>query len=265
LQRARSQSLPTLKSYTLLLGAIALMHRLSLHDFEQARHLLQILIDRATRQPIPLAWLANWHVLRVQQGWSGDQHQDSCMALECTRRALDSDPNCSLALAIDGFVHTNLLKRLDIAQERYDLALAANPNNSLAWLLKGTLHAFMDEGDKAVEYTEMALKLSPLDPQRYFYDSLAASAHLTAGHYDSALELAQRSLRANRSHTSTLRVMTVAQWQLGHRDEARKTTQELLKLEPELTIAGYLRRAPSAAFDIGREIADVLGKAGVPS
>ena len=143
------------------------------------------------------------------------------MALECTRRALDSDPNCSLALAIDGFVHTNLLKRLDIAQERYDLALAANPNDSLAWLLKGTLHAFMDEGDKAVEYTEMALKLSPLDPQRYFYDSLAASAHLTAGHYDRALELAQRSLRANRSHTSTLRVMTVAQWQLGHRDEAR--------------------------------------------
>ena len=72
---------------------------------------------------------------------------------ECTKRALDTDPECSLALAVDGFVHTNLLKRLDIAQERYELALPANPNNSLAWLLKGTLHAFMDEGSTAVECT----------------------------------------------------------------------------------------------------------------
>jgi adenylate cyclase len=265
LQRAGSQPLPTLKSYTLLLVAIALMHRLSPHAFEQARHLLHTLIDRATRQPIPLAWLANWHVLRVQQGWSPNQHQDSRMALECTRRALDSDPNCSLALAIDGFVHTNLLKRLDIAQERYDLALAANPNNSLAWLLKGTLHAFMDKGDKAVEYTEMALKLSPLDPHRYFYDSLAATAHLTAGNYERALDLARRSLRANRSHTSTLRVMTVAQWQIGLREEARRTAQELLKLEPGLTISRYLRRAPSASYEIGKKVAHVLRKAGVPS
>ena len=80
------------------------------------------------------------------------------LALQCTKQALDTDPDCSLALAIDGLVHTNLLKRLDIAQERYNLAIAANPNDSLAWLLKGTLHAFMDEGNSAVEYTELALE-----------------------------------------------------------------------------------------------------------
>src|SRR5262249_50070579 len=111
LQRSTAQPLPTLKSYTLLLGAIALMHRLSLPDFEEARRLLQALIDRGTRQPIPLAWLANWHVLRVQQGWSPDRRQDTYLALECTKRALDADPDCSLALAVDGFVHTNLLKQ----------------------------------------------------------------------------------------------------------------------------------------------------------
>ena len=35
LQRAQSQPLPTLESYTLLMGAIALMHRLSLQDFDR--------------------------------------------------------------------------------------------------------------------------------------------------------------------------------------------------------------------------------------
>jgi adenylate cyclase len=115
-----------------------------------------------------------------------------------------------------------------------------------------------------VQDTELALTLSPLDPHRFFYDSLAASANITAGHYERALELAKSSLRANRTHTSTWRALTVAQWQLGLEREACESAQELMKLEPTLTVAGYLRRAPSASFAIGKTVADILRKAGVP-
>ena len=264
-QRAQSQALPTLKSYTLLLGAIALMHRLSRSDFEKARHLLDALIERASRQAIPQAWLAEWHVLRVQQGWSPDPEQDARMALQCTARALDTDPMCSLALAVDGLVHTNLLKRLDIAEERYDRATETNPSNSLAWLLKGTLHSFKGEGPPAVRCTQRALKLSPLDPHRYFYDSLAATAHLAAHQFERALKLAERSLRANRTHTSTLRALVVAQWQLGHHEDARRTLQDLLRLEPSLTVSGWLERSPSAPYDIGKEWAEIFRQIGVPA
>lgn len=265
LQRARSQALPTLKSYTLLMAAVALMHRLSLRDFEEAQHMLQTLIDRATRQSVPLAWLAKWYVLRVQQGWSPDPEQDGKFALECTKQALDADPHSSLALAIDGFVHTNLLKKLDVAQERYELAIRANPNDALAWLLKGTLHAFMGHGQHAVKDTRRALKLSPLDPHRYFYDSLSATACLADHQYDNALKLTQRSLRANRTHTSTLRVKAAAQWQLGLQEDARKTAQELMRLEPNLTVGRWLARSPSAPYNIGQEWAEVLRQVGVPS
>ena len=128
-----------------------------------------------------MAWLANWHVLRVQQGWSEDARQDTYFALECTKRALDIDPDCSLALAINGFVHVNLLKQFDVAEDSYERALATNPSNAYAWLLKGTLHAFKSEGRQAVDNTERALRLSPLDPHRYFYDSLAATACVATG------------------------------------------------------------------------------------
>jgi TolB-like protein/class 3 adenylate cyclase/Tfp pilus assembly protein PilF len=264
LQRAQSQALPTLKSYTLLLAAVALMHRLSPYDFSEARRLLEALIERAPRQAIPRAWLAKWHVLRVQQGWSDDPHQDAQLALRCTKQALDADPQCSLALAIDGFVHTNLLRKLDIATERYDLALLNNPNDSLAWLLKGTLHAFKDEGQQAVSCTQRARKLSPLDPHRYFYDSLAATAHLAAHQFDRALKLAQRSLKSNCTHTSTLRAMAVAQWQLGMQEDARRTVARLMQLEPHLTIRSWRERSPSAGYRIGEEWASVLQQAGVP-
>ena len=264
LQRTQSQPVPTLKSYTLLLSAITLMHRLSPHDFEQARHLLDTLIERASRQAIPRAWLAKWHVLRVQQGWSSDPHEDARLALDSTRRALDTDPHCSLALAISGFVHTNLLKQLDVAQEHYEAALKINPNDSLAWLLRGTLHAFKGEGQQAVTYTQRALRLSPLDPHRYFYDSLAATAHLSSHQFDRALKLAKRSLKANRTHTSTLRAMAIAQWWLGLHTEARETVQGLLKLEPALTIRDYRERSPSTGFQTGSEWAEALRQAGVP-
>jgi adenylate cyclase len=264
LQRSRAEPLPTLRAYTLLMGAIALMHRLSLREFNEAHGLLTALIDRGVRQPIPYAWLANWHVLRVQQGWSEDERQDAYLAMESTKRALDMDPECSLALAIDGFVHTNLLKKLDVAEERYDQALQANPSESLAWLLKGTLHAFRGDGLQAVDHVQRALRLTPLHPHRYFYDSLAATACISAGLYDQALEHAQRSLRANRKHTSTLRAVAVSQWQLGMHEQARSTAQELLKQEPTLTISRWLERAPSAPFRLGQEVANVFKKLGVP-
>lgn len=263
-QRSRSQPLPTLKAYTLMMGAVSLMHRLSAPDFEESHRLLQALIDRGVRHPLPIAWLGNWHVLRVQQGWSDDPQRDTYLASECTKRALDMDPDNSLALAINGFVHVNLLKKFDVALDSYERALAANPSNAFACLLKGTLHAFKSEGEQAIEYAERALSLSPLDPHRYFYDSLAATAAVAAGRYRRALELAQQSLRANRKHTSTWRSMTVAQWQLGRFDDARQSAQELLKLQPSLTVSGWLKASPAAGYEIGRLAADVMRKAGIP-
>jgi tetratricopeptide (TPR) repeat protein len=148
--------------------------------------------------------------------------------------------------------------------ESYRRAVASSPSNSLAWLLKGTLHAFMSEGKEAVENTQRALKLSPLDPHRYYYESLSATAYIANAQYDRALELAQRSLRANRLHTSTLRVIIVAQWRLGLHDEARRTLQDLLRLEPNFTVSGWLGRTPAAKYPIGIETAEVFRQAGAP-
>ena len=165
---------------------------------------------------------------------------------------------------MDGLAHTHFTKRFDTAQERYEAALLENPNDSLAWLLKGTMHAFKGEGVQAVRGTQRALRLSPLDPHRWYYDSLAATAHLAAHQFERALSAAQRSFRANRTHTSTLRAMAIAQWQLGYPVEAQKTVQDLLQLEPNLTIERWKGRSPSASYSIGEEWAEVLRKAGVP-
>jgi len=240
------------------------MHRISPPAFERAQQLLQVLIERAPRLASPYAWMAKWHVLRVTQGWSTDSHADGKAALENTKRALDRDATLSLAMTVEGQVNTYILKRLDVAEQLYAQALQSNPNDSLAWLLKGTLHAFRDEGKEALRHTRHALKLSPLDPLKYYFDSLAATAALSAGQNQRALSLASRSLRLNRTHGSTLRVLIATLWRLGREEEARQRAQELLKLDPGFRVSTFLERSPSAAFEGGRRVAQALELAGVP-
>jgi adenylate cyclase len=264
MQRATSRPMPNLESSTLLLGAISLMHRSTRSEFDRVREMLEYLIDRHRRLPTPRAWLAKWHVLQVTRGLSSGGQDETKRALEQTQRALDVDPSCSLALAVEGFVHCHMLKDLDGALERYDLALSVNPNDSLAWLFKGVLHAFKNEGVAGLAHAEKALKLSPLDPLRYFYDSLTATAALSAGRYELAIDLANKSLQANRLHSSTLRVLTIAQVQTGQIGAAIETLKKLRVLDPTLTVTSYQSRNPSSSYATGREWADALRIAGLP-
>jgi len=264
LRRVRGSELPSLETFALMLGGATLMHRMSRSDFDRAHDLLQAAADRAPRHPSPQAWLAKWHVLRAQQGWVADAARAASIASDCARRALDADPEDSLALTMDGLVHVHFTRDLDKAASLYARAVDTNPNDALAWLHKGMLHAFRGEGADGVRDTERAIALSPLDPMKYYFDTLGASAAATAGHYQRAVELAERSLRSNCLHTSSLRVLAISQVMLGRGADARETVTRLLALEPEFTVTRFRARAPGAAFEVGQRFARALREAGVP-
>src|SRR5215813_7390383 len=119
LSRTQSKPLDTLENYSLLMGAINLVHRTAPSSFAHARELLGLLIKRLPHHPLPHAWMAQWHVIKVNQGWADDVAAEGRLALEFASRASDGDPNCSIAIAMDGWVHTHLLKRFEIAAERF--------------------------------------------------------------------------------------------------------------------------------------------------
>lgn len=264
LSRIKSKPLPTLASCSLMFGAMSLTHSMARADFFKAQELILHLMDRHRRHPLLPAWLAKWHVLQVEQGWADNANASAVRALDHSSRALDLDSQSSLALTLDGFVRCNLHKDFDTAAKRYAAALSINSSEPLAWLFLGMMHAFKGEATPALEAAEQALALSPLDPARYFYDSLAASIHLTAGNYDRSIELALRSLKANGSHLSTHRALTIAQAMSGRMEEARACGARLMKLDPHLTVSGYLARSPGVDVGPGRRFAEALRAAGIP-
>jgi tetratricopeptide (TPR) repeat protein len=259
--------LPQLKSHELLLGAVAMMHRARRAEFDNALQWIDHLQQRHPRASQPHAWRAKWHVLRVVQGWSEDPQRDGTLALQAGRQAADSDSSSSLALAMQGLVQVYLRQDFDAALRCYDDALQLNPNEALALLLRGTMHAFAGDGATAYDQTQQALRLSPLDPLRYFYLSLAASAAITAGHHAEAIELAQASLKFNRVHMSTYRALAIAQQLAGRHEDAALTVRQLLHHEPGFTVGRFVARFPGRerAPDFTRLLADALAGAGLPA
>jgi adenylate cyclase len=263
--RYQSQPMESLENYSLLLSAIALMHRTSKTGLDRAHKLLSFLSQRLPRHPLPHAWLAQLHLFRATLYRSENVVLDQQQALDFARRATDLDPECSIALAAEAWANLHVQKRFDIASDRLTCALQSNKSESTAWLLKGSMHAFMGNGDEAVSATEHARRLSPLDPRRSYYECLAATAYLSAERLDEAITLANKSLRANRMHASTWRVLIIGLVLSGRLDDARLAVPELLRLDPNLTVRGYLKRHPASDYPIGTTWAEALGKAGLPN
>lgn len=262
-RRVRSSSLGTLHAYSLLFGAIGLMHRFERSGFERAGAALAQLTSSQKMHPLPHAWMAHWHGLKVGQGWSDDYAKELQLASESSSRALERESESALALTMDGFVRTHR-KDLDGGLRQFDAALQVNPSEPMAWLLKGALHAFRGEGAAAIAATTRAASLSPLDPLSDFYDSLAATANFSAGRYEAGRLLALRALRANPCNVSSLRTLAGCQVQLGQLVQARKSVVRLRALSPDLTVRRYLQTHPGAAYPVGILVAQSLHAAGLP-
>ncbi|MBT9459325.1 MAG: hypothetical protein IV097_22100 [Burkholderiaceae bacterium] len=265
LERAQGKPLPSLEAQSLLMSGIGLIHRSASADFLRAQELLEALSERASQRPHGHAWLAKWHAMRVVQGLSDNVEEDAARALDCARRALDADPLSPLAHTMAGLAYGFLAKDLPVAQAHYEAALKTNPNEAMAWLYTGTLRAWQGRGREALAAARKALSLAPLDPMRYYFESLAGFAALAAGETQTALDWCLASLRANRMHTATHRTLALAQWRLGQAAEARATVRELMRLEPGFSVTRYLRRFPGGATAMALDNARDLRAAGAPN
>lgn len=263
-ERARNQPLPALDSCSMLFGAVHLMHRQSRGDFDRARVLLEHLGERHARSATPKAWLAKWYALAAAQGWTHDARADAALARQQVDRALSTEPAHALAWAIKGLLHGYVDADFDAAGAAFGRSLENNPNESLAWLFMSTLHGWRGEALQASDAAERALLLSPLDPMKYYFDSLAGAAMLGAHRYERAAELSLRSVRSNRAHLSTFRVLAMAQMLAGDGEAARLTVRELLERDRHFTVASFMRLSPWRYSPDAAVLAGALREAGVP-
>jgi TolB-like protein len=262
-ERSLTQPLPRLDSNALLMGGIALMHRSSIREFDRSREVLAALVERHNRVAVGRAWLAKWHVLKIVRGLSSDPGREARLALELTRRALDTEPDNALTLSIEGLAYCQVLGDFGLADTRLNAAIAANPNEPMAWLFKSVLSTMWGSAHDSVSESLFATALSPIDPVKYFFELITAAAFLTNNEHALAIEHARKSLRQNRHHAPTLRVLLTAQVECGQMAEAQATLRTLFEEQPGMTVASYLSIGSTSSITRQR-CADALRALGVP-
>jgi adenylate cyclase len=258
LGRVRSLPMDSLASYSLFLGASGLLHSLEQRAFDQARPVLEHLIERHPRTAAPRALLAGWHVVRMIQGWSSDVPIDRAQALAHASAAVAQDPELPAALVAQGM--TQVFSGGDFAGAKvlYERALALAPHHAEAWARLSECHSQAGQHDDALVAAHEAIRLSPLDPQRYAFESFAARAAYVAGAYDTCARHAREAIRRHALHAPAHRLLIAALWLHGEREAAARAVQNYLRLMPDA-------RAHAGGGTQPTPFTLVLADAGVPA
>jgi adenylate cyclase len=244
LRRAIRKHPDNLTAYDLVLQALDLLLRLDYESFSRARGLLQQAIVHDPGYAPAYSYIACWLLYRVGQEWSPDPKADSIEALQASAAAIARDRNDALALAINGQVHSYLLKDYDTATKRFDQALAASPNCAFAWTLSSCNCGYLGDGEGAIRRAERGLRLSPRDVHAFYQEHILSQAHYINGNYEEAAAWADKSAGHNDALTSNLRVLTASLVALGRREEAHRTARRLLQVQPKFGLAAFAARTP---------------------
>lgn len=249
---------------SLLLQAMTWMHQISRDASLRAFEALEHVASRHPRHAAGHAWTAKWHLIQLAQAWSANPHQDASRWRQSTRRALDADPSCALALALEGHACVLLDRDLPAGTLHLDRAVESSPNEPMAWLFRAALLAYRGDGAGATAAIGRADAMSPLDPMRYFFDAFAALAAIADERPADALALARRSVRLNSRHLSSWLMLAIAAAESGRTDQAREAGERILAMNPRASVARFAAGHPAADAKRVQRDADALRLAGLP-
>ena len=124
-----------------------------------------------------------------------------------------------------------------------EAALAISPSSALTYILGSVILGWAGEAERAIDWSEQGMRLSPFDSWAWAAFDAQAMSHLLRGRYEEACRTAYKSVQANPAHSITYVQLAAALAKLGRLDEARAAAARVLELQP--------------AFRYGRQFAGV--------
>jgi TolB-like protein len=244
IRRAFQKRPESMDAYDHVLQAMHLLYRLEPDEFARAGTLLRRAIALDDSYSTAYALAAQWHLLRVGQGWSPDRQMDLQEGMRLAEAAVDRDPLSAHALAQHGHMRSFLLRDYDTALALFDRAHDASPNNAWAWGLSAPTYCYLGDGAAAIARAEYALSLSPQDPLAFWYHTSLCIAHYTNGSYEEAAHWGQIALRENSRYTAALRHTAAALGALGRREEAAPFLRMMLDVDPSFHVSDRVAHYP---------------------
>ena len=242
-RRAAHRPPTDMSAYDLVLRALPLIVRLRRDEFAQAGDLLARALELEPDYATAHAWRAYWAMFCVGQGWA-DRVDLMEEAGQHAERAIMLDPQDARGLTIAGHVRAFLHHKPREALELHSRALSLNPNLAMAWGLSATTYTYLGELDEATRRFARYKRLSPMDPNAFFFDACMVMLEIAKRDYNAAIQFGRRSSELNPHFSAGLKHYLAA---LGHArlpDEAATVLGRLLAIEPRFTVQEAIRRSP---------------------
>jgi adenylate cyclase len=252
-----------LTAWELALRGSWFYHRPSKDNNAEARAFLELALRRDPMLPLAWYFLAMTHQRTILNQWSPDV-RGALRAMENVvaefGRHYPSDPGLHVAAAYAAVYSGDRRSAATRLREAIDL----DPNATAAYSLYGQTLAMANEPDKAIEQFEVAMRLSPLDPELWSVQTAMALCHFVAERYEEMLRWAERAVQSRPDIPFPRGVVAVARSSLGDVGATKTAVETMLRLEPATTVRGLAAVLGSINPGIATRYLEGLRRAGVP-
>jgi adenylate cyclase len=169
---------------------------------------------------------------------SGLKEENRLAAIRHARAAITNGRDDATALALGAFVTGMVEHDRVTALEAFERALALSPSSVFTLFLGSGVLAYAGEAERAIDWAERALRISPNDRLAYVPHHIMALAHFLRGRYEEAANHARRAVQANPRFSVSHCVLAAALAVLGRREEAKAAAMQVLVLEPSFSSSG---------------------------
>jgi len=194
---------------------------------------------------------------------AGLQEVERCASIRHARSAIVHGQDDALALTWAGFSIGMDAHDRAAAFTALEAALAISPSSALTYILGSVMLAWGGEAERAIEWSERGLRLSPFDSWAWAAFDAQALSHFHRGRHEEAAHAAYRSVQANPAHSITHVQLAAALAGLGRLEEAKAAAARVLDLHPTFRYGRQfsgVNCAPALAASLG----DSLRAAGLP-
>ena len=144
-----------------------------------------------------------------------------------------------------------------------EAALAISPSSALTYILGAVMLAWGGETERAIEWSERGMRLSPFDPWAFAAYDAQSTSHFLLGRYEDACRAAHKAVQANPAHSITYVKLAAALSQMGRMTEAKAAAARVLELQPAFRF-GRQFAGVNCAPALARDMGDALRAAGLP-
>jgi TolB-like protein/class 3 adenylate cyclase len=261
-ERVKRKRPDHLDAYDLLLRAMPDVYPAMPDRAAKALPLLESALNLEPDYATAHGFAAWCHEILVVRG--GAREENRLGSIRHAHAAIQHGRDDATALALGGFVMGIVGHDREAARRAFDAALALSPSCAFAFLFGSVVMATGGDADRAIEWGERAVRLSPLDPGNYASYFAISLGRFQQGDYEAAADAARKCFQANPSFSYAHMLLAATHAQLGRTNEAASAAKRVLELEPGYSIGGMISAAefhPS----IAEPLSEALRIAGLPT